>query len=1076
MMPHQQQHPFAVHSRREVAPPATEDAPSRAPPITPLVSPAAVVSSFLTYTFPVRPPSSTLEFSNDLGMHHGSRTSSSPVFYRVSTESPPPPAQEQRIRIPPPVADIIPVLPAPSVPRQAQHDPNGSPPDPDVSPVSPVPAPPAPAAPRLGFRPRLAPPVSLAPAPRTPVAPRLGPRRAPPASGTRPTTGGPLPTAQRPSARQEKLYHVANPSLFWLGGRPYRFHKRVGQGGFGEVCQVELLIPLGTEVFRVPPRSLVFAPNGIALRPATVTDARPRSAARPARERAQAVSVNVRQEEQEAQEHREAQPQDADMAEMLSKVSMGPPQEFLSFVLAGDHVALEDDPIPPDQNIPRADGAGFFNFEDVTLVKGSGAFFALKIQKAKNKQQLTEYVKEVGNLRKLKGCPFTVQIVDHAVNENALSLLILMELGACDLHSFLRKSLSDLSVSDVCRIWQGLLRAVNAAHTKGIIHHDIKPENFLLVPSTPFADRILATTAVSRNNFVFQMVGEDDDHDPDLHVPVEGGTMLAQDCRGDVKLFLRDPTTGREDVLRLHIKLSDFGLAQPLEVDESHLSLKGCRGTVLYMAPEMFLPVKLDGTKKVSKDVDIWALGVILFQMLHDNRTPFGACHEADPRHGVAVAASNKEMHRKVMVFERTKVWVAERKRVLLQASRNPRVAGTAGSLAERRARSEEILTPALLRAGIQTEFLFRMCELCLAFETSDRAGVQDLGRWIGTAFDEDWRTGGVSVCDERFSTPVAPRQNNLRIVGRIAAQAAFPEVWGPYLSDEDVVGNPLASSESIAACIGDASATVRTGGQDDGAAAGLGLDRATPTVPAASTLFPSEKDAAKVDLERGEAPSREAAKEEERATPTVPVTSLFPSEKSSAGMDLEERGEAPSREAANEEDMATPTVPATSVFPSEKGAAEVDLEERGEAPSREATNEEHRVTPAVPATSLFPSENGATEVDSERATADPPPTFEDEQDGASVSFRCKVFGIILLVMLGAVGLLAASIGIIRARENSQEHPTTEPQDAVRPTVVPGTTVVAPDILVPPKQPLEESAPPIETPAPFMVSWEGTMS
>ena len=55
--------------------------------------------------------------------------------------------------------------------------------------------------------------------------------------------------------------------------------------------------------------------------------------------------------------------------------------------------------------------------------------------------------------------------------------------------------------------------------------------------------------------------------------------------------------------------------------------------------------------------------------MLHNNRTPFGAYHRVDGHIGVAVAASNKDIHKKAMVFERVKVRIAERQRVLLQVS-----------------------------------------------------------------------------------------------------------------------------------------------------------------------------------------------------------------------------------------------------------------------------------------------------------------------------------------------------------------------------------------------------------------------
>ena len=461
---------------------------------------------------------------------------------------------------------------------------------------------------------------------------------------------------------------------------------------------------------------------------------------------------------------------------MLSEASMGPPQDSISFVLNGsvqwDSHWEDTGSSAAEQEILRQIGANedgrLFNVEDVQLLQGSGAFFALKIQKAKNKEQLKESVKEAESLRKLKGCPSIVQIVDHALVEPASLLLILMELGACDLHSFLQKSLADLSVPDVCRIWRSLVPAVTAAHGQGIIHRDIKPQNFLLVPVTPFADRVLATTSVPSDKFVFQMADDEDDEDD--HLLGEGGGMP-----GDVKLFIRDPSTGKEEILRLRIKLTDFGLAQPLEIDESHLSVKGCAGSILYMAPETLRPTKFGGTKKVSNNVDIWALGVILFRMLHDNRTPFETYHRADGPIGVAGAATNKEIHREVTAFgrQRLKVWMVERDKMLA----SEKVAAHLGATEELVPAREEAMARALLRTWMQTEFLFRMCEFCLAFDATDRVIARDLGRWIEAAFENKWWQDKVCAAEERHAGPVQ-HHNVLRVVGRIITEAALPEVF----------------------------------------------------------------------------------------------------------------------------------------------------------------------------------------------------------------------------------------------------------------------------------------------------------
>ena len=60
---------------------------------------------------------------------------------------------------------------------------------------------------------------------------------------------------------------------------------------------------------------------------------------------------------------------------------------------------------------------------DVCALHGSGAFFGLKVQNAKNRKQLLQAAGEAESLRKLKGCGSIVQIVDHAVLEDSLRLV-----------------------------------------------------------------------------------------------------------------------------------------------------------------------------------------------------------------------------------------------------------------------------------------------------------------------------------------------------------------------------------------------------------------------------------------------------------------------------------------------------------------------------------------------------------------------------------------------------------------------------------------------------------------------------
>ena len=338
---------------------------------------------------------------------------------------------------------------------------------------------------------------------------------------------------------------------------------------------------------------------------------------------------------------------------------------------------------------------------DDRRLRYSGRFFALKMQTAENEQQMEHFAKEAEKLRKLRGRAQIVEIKGHMLLRESLEVAILMELAACDLGFFLQKTTLP-TFPNIARVWCALVSAVDVAHREDIIHRDLKPQNFLLVPlSTAYADRVLATTNVAE--FEFRAVDEDES---------AGGS------RGVVaKLAVTDADTGLQSFIPLTLKLTDFGLAQGLALDSSHVSVKNPAGTLKYdflqhvlrvlftvvmilarrtlynssssefvankqtssscaldppivssshslsrsqivvvphfptflfhvlpryMAPETLKPSK-DGRHHFSKAVDVWSLGVILFQMLHGGRTPFD-CYLQGNQVGAAVAIASKDV------------------------------------------------------------------------------------------------------------------------------------------------------------------------------------------------------------------------------------------------------------------------------------------------------------------------------------------------------------------------------------------------------------------------------------------------
>ncbi len=151
--------------------------------------------------------------------------------------------------------------------------------------------------------------------------------------------------------------------------------------------------------------------------------------------------------------------------------------------------------------------------------------------------------------------PGIVQISDYGQLPTGVGYLVMEFLKGGTLGERIKRAAGRMPVPEVVRLARQIAAALAAAHEKGVIHRDLKPDNVMLVP------------------------------DPDPESPG-----------------------------RIRVKLLDFGIAKvAAEVSQnaSQTAADVVMGTPKYMSPE-----QCRGAGNVDDKSDVYALGIILFEML----------------------------------------------------------------------------------------------------------------------------------------------------------------------------------------------------------------------------------------------------------------------------------------------------------------------------------------------------------------------------------------------------------------------------------------------------------------------------
>ena len=150
------------------------------------------------------------------------------------------------------------------------------------------------------------------------------------------------------------------------------------------------------------------------------------------------------------------------------------------------------------------------------------------------------------------GHPNIVDVTDFGTTLEGLTYSVMEYVKGTTL-AMVIKTAAPLPVSRAAGIAQQLARALGAAHDKGIVHRDLKPENIFLV---------------------------DRDGRPDF------------------------------------VKIVDFGIAKVTPIDGTAAGPRLTRAGSVFGTPEYMAPEQAAGRSDIDGRVDIYALGVILYEMI----------------------------------------------------------------------------------------------------------------------------------------------------------------------------------------------------------------------------------------------------------------------------------------------------------------------------------------------------------------------------------------------------------------------------------------------------------------------------
>lgn len=131
----------------------------------------------------------------------------------------------------------------------------------------------------------------------------------------------------------------------------------------------------------------------------------------------------------------------------------------------------------------RSIGDGYFatvsRYQDVAT-KQEYAIKCLKAEHQDNPDYRHRFLREIDLLKDLAGHPHIIDLCDHEPDENEPQLWYAMPVAEDNLFKYIRRNSQSLTIEGRIALFEGVLMAVSHAHSLGILHRDIGPNNVLI--------------------------------------------------------------------------------------------------------------------------------------------------------------------------------------------------------------------------------------------------------------------------------------------------------------------------------------------------------------------------------------------------------------------------------------------------------------------------------------------------------------------------------------------------------------------------------------------------------------------